>query len=69
LRTELQKRLAAYCERQFGGQVNLDVLRRIQRAHETPSAGVRMARLIAGGALLGLGRARQMVARRLTSPA
>jgi hypothetical protein len=69
LREELQARLATYCERQFGGQVNLDVLRRIQDAHEMPSASVRMARLIAGGALLGLGRARRMVARRLASPA
>jgi hypothetical protein len=69
LRADLQARLATYCARQFGGQVNLDVLRRIQDAHEMPSASVRMARLIAGGALLGLGRARRMVARRLASPA
>jgi hypothetical protein len=68
-RAVLKTRLNAYCEQHFGGEVNLDVLRRIQQAHEAPGAAKRMTRLIAASASLNLDRAHRMLARRLHAPA
>ena len=68
-REELKTRLSAYCAQHFGGRVNIDVLRRIQQAHEAPSAARRMTRLVAASASLTLDRAHKMLARRLHSPA
>jgi len=69
LREDVRRRLDDYCERHFGGRVNIDVLQRIRQAHEAPGAGVRLARFVAGSACLGLDRAHRMIARRLPSPA
>lgn len=69
LREALRMRLSAYCQQHFGGRVNIDVLRRIQQAHEAPSAAGRMTRLVAASASLSLDRAHRMLARRLHSPA
>ena len=68
LREELRTRLNAYCDQHFGGRVNIDVLRRIQQAHEAPSAVTRMTRLVAASASLTLHRVHKALARRLHSP-
>jgi hypothetical protein len=67
LREDVKRRLNVYCDQQFSGRVNVDVLRRIQQAHEAPSAATRMTRLVAASVSLSLGRAQRMLARRLHS--
>jgi hypothetical protein len=69
VREELKTRLSSYCEQHFGGRVNIDVLRRIQQAHEPPSAAGRVTRRVAASASLSLNRAYRMLARRLYPPA
>jgi hypothetical protein len=64
LRSALQARLAAYCERHFDGSVNLRVFEGVFNAHGAPTLITRAARVVPMAAGLAWGLAREAAASR-----
>lgn len=63
LQERVRLRLIAYCDEQFGGESNVNVVNTILETHPVPAVPVRVARLVAGAIYLSAGRLRRFVRR------
>jgi hypothetical protein len=66
LRRRLRTGLAAYCEREFGGDTNADVISGIVRAHPAPDPAAMFVRRLAAGVCLAVGHANRRLQGTLT---